>query len=302
MTANDYPIVLAHGIARFDFLVRRFAEELGRIGLSFDPAANELNYFRGIARHLRNHGFDVYQSTVSFAAGVERRAADLKTEVERALALRPGQPKVHIIAHSMGGLDARRMIVKLGMADRVASLTTIGTPHRGTSFADWGIANDGDALIAGLGGIIDISGFADLTTDACRRFNEEAEAAEAANEVFYQTFAASEEETKIFPPLRGSWRIIFPREGDNDGLVPRTSQAWTDTLAGADGRRKTVRQRGFPVSADHLNEVGWWDVGQFGFDDFFRLDFLNAVAAYETAIRNVYLEIARELIELPPDG
>ena len=40
--------------------------------------------------------------------------------------------KVNIIAHSLGGLDARQMLTHLGMGSRVASLTTVGTPHRGT--------------------------------------------------------------------------------------------------------------------------------------------------------------------------
>ena len=39
----------------------------------------------------------------------------------------------------MAGLDARYMISKLGMADKVATLVTIGTPHRGSYFADWGV-------------------------------------------------------------------------------------------------------------------------------------------------------------------
>jgi triacylglycerol esterase/lipase EstA (alpha/beta hydrolase family) len=42
---------------------------------------------------------------------------------------------VHIIAHSMGGLDARHLIVDIvTMADKVGTLATIGTPHLGTSF------------------------------------------------------------------------------------------------------------------------------------------------------------------------
>jgi triacylglycerol esterase/lipase EstA (alpha/beta hydrolase family) len=36
----------------------------------------------------------------------------------------------------MGGLDARYAISLLGLARRVASLTTIGTPHRGTPVGD----------------------------------------------------------------------------------------------------------------------------------------------------------------------
>src|SRR5205814_1162022 len=44
--------------------------------------------------------------------------------------------KVNIVAHSMGGLDAREVISVLGYGDRVASLTTISTPHRGSHIAD----------------------------------------------------------------------------------------------------------------------------------------------------------------------
>jgi hypothetical protein len=47
---------------------------------------------------------------------------------------------VHIIAHSMGGLDSRTIIGNnlLGLAEpgRIASLTTLSTPHRGSPVAD----------------------------------------------------------------------------------------------------------------------------------------------------------------------
>ena len=54
--------------------------------------------------------------------------------------------KIHIIAHSMGGLDSRYMISKLGMADRVLSLTTISTPHHGSPIADITVARASPAL------------------------------------------------------------------------------------------------------------------------------------------------------------
>ena len=77
----------------------------------------------------------MFHPNQDFAGPVELRSGQLKLRVEEALT-QTGAPKVHIIAHSMGGLDARHMIVDLGMADKVASLTTIGTPHRGTILAD----------------------------------------------------------------------------------------------------------------------------------------------------------------------
>lgn len=294
---NNYTIILAHGIARFDFLTQRFSRNLQEFGINLGLADNELHYFKGISRHLRNNGFNVYQSSVSFAAGVKQRATDLKNEVEIALNLRPEQSKVHIIAHSMGGLDARYMIVNLGMADKVASLTTIGTPHLGTSFADWGIENEGDDLIRLLDGIIDLKGFADLTTTKCKDFNESVEAAEATNKVFYQTYSSSEDQNKIFAPLQGAWEIINKTEGKNDGLVSHISQQWTDELTDGNGVTKTIQQHDFPVSADHLNEIGWWDLNQLQFTDFPNL--LNAIENYEISIKNVYLEIAQNVLTLP---
>lgn len=290
---NNYPVILAHGIARFDFLAQRFSKDLSVLGLNFGLANDGLHYFKGVARHLRDNGFDVYQSSVGFAADVESRAADLKREIKSALALRPGQAKVHIIAHSMGGLDARHMIVRHDMADKVASLTTIGTPHLGTSFADWGMKHEGHEILAILGNIINLDGFADLTTAECRLFNETAQAAEAANDVVYQTFAAFEEQQKVFAPLQLSWRIIQDAEGDNDGLVPRSSQLWQNELSGANGVRKPIRRHDFPVSADHLNEIGWWDLNQLKISDLLHTDLLTIVRNYESSIKNVYLEIAR---------
>jgi len=46
-----------------------------------------------------------------------------------------GAEKINIIAHSKGGLDSKYMIRELDMADKVASLTTLCTPHRGSAIA-----------------------------------------------------------------------------------------------------------------------------------------------------------------------
>ena len=75
--------------------------------------------------------------------------------------------KVNIIAHSMGGLDARYAIAKLGLADRVASLVTIGTPHLGTPLANLGARlSDLLRLKSLLGRVVDIDAFYNLTSDA----------------------------------------------------------------------------------------------------------------------------------------
>lgn len=276
-----YPIVLAHGIARFDILRR----ELEARGILTDITGNDaLHYFRNIRPFLQQHGFTVYHTNVGFAASIEQRSRELAEQVD-ALCARHG--KVHIIGHSMGGLDARHMIVDIpGMDQKVASLTTVGTPHLGTSFADWGLSNGGDELIRALEDVVDLRGFASLTTSACQAFNRRAEAAEAANPVVYQTYASSQEKYRVLGPLQAFWQIIQNFEGDNDGLVPVRSQLWCAELV-SDGHRKRVAQHRFPIPADHFNQIGWWDVREW-------LAGQNPVE-YERAIQAVYLRIAQSV-------
>lgn len=310
MSARTYPIVLAHGIARFDFLresieikSRRlfgdlFDEVLAHLGThGINVPIDQLHYFRGVRPYLEAGGFDVHHSTVGFASGLPSRANDLKRQVEGIINT-TNAGKVHIIAHSMGGLDTRFMIAKLGMSDRVASLTTIGTPHLGTSFADEGLKHGGTHLVAGVSAAVDIRGVEDLTTVACRTFNESVRNAEAANDVLYQTYSSIEDRDKVLLVLQPSWDVIKRAEGDNDGLVPLTSQAWVTEIVADDGTRKQVLQKKFPVPGDHLNEVGWWDLDEMRGDGPFNK--LTARDDYELAIKNVYLGIARDLRERFP--
>ena len=83
---------------------------------------------------MRAAGNRVHCARLSPTAGIVHRAGQLRDYLNQVSPIEP----VHIIAHSMGGLDARYMISRLDMADRVLSLTTIATPHRGSPFADWG--------------------------------------------------------------------------------------------------------------------------------------------------------------------
>ncbi|HEX8335244.1 MAG TPA: hypothetical protein VF621_00860 [Pyrinomonadaceae bacterium] len=298
-----HPIILAHGIARFDVLREHFVQ---RLGLDNDSLTDHLHYFRNIHSHLSASGFKPHHTRVRFAGSLEQRAQDLKDQIEGYLSLSPGVSKVHIIAHSMGGLDARYMITELGMQDRVCSLTTIGTPHWGSSFADWGLEHRGEDVLRRLDRVIDLDGFLNLSSHNCREFNSERrEAAEADNEVFYQTYACWEEERdRVFTPLQLSWEIIKRREeGENDGLVSVTSQRWTDRLRGASGEKK-VEQHDFPVFGDHFNEVGWWEAhqlsGKLGLRALlnpFNLvrEVLEDRSAYEDAIKGTYLSIAEDL-------
>jgi triacylglycerol lipase len=295
MSRNAYPIVLAHGIARIDFLRQSVVVMSGR---DDDQLGDRLHYFKGIKSHLERHRFEVHHTSVSFAGGVDLRARQLSEQIQRLLAGN-SSGKVHVIAHSMGGLDARHMIVDIpGMAEKVASLTTIGTPHLGTSFADAGCSAGGSAVISVLRPLFNLEGFKDLTTATCAQFNLRARDKEAGNPVVYRAYASAEAHDAVFLPLQHSWSIINEKEGENDGLVSVKSQHWTGQLRGSDGSVKQVDQLRFPFPADHLNEIGWWDMQEMdSLSPFAWLRMKKLVTAYENAVNDVYLQMAESVQE-----
>src|SRR5271170_28134 len=115
----DAPIVLAHGLFGFT-----------RLGVGPLTIAS---YFRGIPQSLQSAGNRVLVTRVPPIAGIEDRARRLGEEIVRAF---PDEP-VHLIGHSMGGLDARRLLADESWQPRILSITTIGTPHLGSSLADF---------------------------------------------------------------------------------------------------------------------------------------------------------------------
>jgi triacylglycerol lipase len=110
----------------------------------FDASPTNIWAFYKVAATLRADGHVVHEGQVSPFKPVPTRAAELARHVDDAIAeCRAKQgcdpSKVHIVAHSMGGLDSRYLVSKLGYGDRVASVTTIATPHHGTLVADVGL-------------------------------------------------------------------------------------------------------------------------------------------------------------------
>jgi triacylglycerol esterase/lipase EstA (alpha/beta hydrolase family) len=307
--SNNYPIALAHGIARFDEFRQRILDFLEKFQIFVSDDDDAGHYFRHIASHLKANGIEARHTNVQFAESVKERAAKLKDEIEEKF-FDVDQPpkKVHIIAHSMGGLDARYMIANLEMADKVASLTTIGTPHRGTGFADKGIAALEKKVGKDFLELFKLEGFVDLTTDASEKFNAESEIKEASNAVFYQVYASYEQKDLIFEPLKASWQIIRDSQGisggDNDGLVPIGSQLWKPFLLKEDGTPKTIVQNFFPFPADHLNQVGWFEKNEFRSLEHFTLNPIKLAKFaidYEHKVRDVYLQIAKTVQALDED-
>lgn len=291
------PIVLAHGMARPDYLIDSIFKTLNLSLYDFSLVSDRFHYFKGIASHLKKAGFEVYHTSVSFAADVATRARDLKKEIEKILE-KSGHKKVHIIGHSMGGLDARYMIVNEKMDKKVVSLTTIGTPHWGTSVADVVLEQGMDKFIGIFRKVINLEGIRSVTTAFCKEFNNYAEPCEAANKVYYQIYYSSQKYESVFLPFQISWQIVNEREGPNDGLVSIQSQKWRAKLNGRNGNCKNVPQHEFPIPADHMDQMGWWNLNEIHKAGWWNMKALREKNKHEEIIKNVYLKIAMDVSNL----
>jgi len=188
-----------------------------------------LGSFVGIDRLCIERGYAPILTQVHPTASVRRRAAQLKRAiVGQVNALGPTAARdgrIVIVAHSMGGLDARHMIAHLGMSDRVAALVTLSTPHRGSAYADWcfGHLNRFGAmrLLRSIG--LDVGAAKDLTTDRCEAFNQRTPDAPG---VRYYSISAARPLRSVSPLLMPSFLIVRKAEGANDGLVSVRSARW----------------------------------------------------------------------------
>jgi triacylglycerol lipase len=217
------PIVLAHGLLGF----RRLG--VGRLTFT--------SYFRDIPDLLRSAGNRVLVTQVPAIAGVDARARRLGEEI---LQVFPDEP-VHLVGHSMGGLDARRLLAESEWQKRVLSLTTIGTPHLGTTLADFVKLRAGRVfrLMTALG--IDPQGCLDITRRAARQFHRRHRVPESLP--CFSVAGDPRAETVCWP-LQRTHAALLELEGANDGLV-----AVESALA-----------FGSPLPAwplDHLRQMNW---------------------------------------------
>jgi triacylglycerol lipase len=206
-----YPMVFCHGMLACTML---------RLQLR-----DECNYFGVLRPFLEERGFRVLCPCVVPTGGVVERARMLAEQIRRWTS----EP-VNIVAHSMGGLDARYVISHLGMADQVKTLTTISTPHRGSFMADWFCANF-ERRVPLLGALramgVSVEGFNDCRPSVCRRFNE---CTPNASQVRYFSYAGEVPLHKVTPMLRRAWDLLTAAEGPNDGLVSVRSARWGEFL------------------------------------------------------------------------
>lgn len=206
-----YPLVFCHGMLACSMMRMQIAPDF--------------NYFMPMRRFLEDRGFRVLFPRVTPTGGVVERAKQLREQI-RAWTQEP----VNLIAHSMGGLDARYLISHLDMADHVKTLTTVSTPHHGSYMADWFIQNFRQRvpLLVALEAMgISVDGFRDCRPAICHNFNLNTL---NAPQVRYFSYAGEVPLGKVTPMLRRAWDLLTPIEGPNDGLVSVQSARWGEYL------------------------------------------------------------------------
>ncbi|EAU54593.1 lipase family alpha/beta hydrolase [Mariprofundus ferrooxydans] len=188
-------VVLIHGLFGFDRLLW-------------------LEYFRQARSLYGQMGMRVIVPKLPWAGTIKQRASALAEQ----LATQPGP--LHLIAHSMGGVDARYWITHLGGGAKVASLTTLGTPHHGSPVADH--------VCSTLSPFRLFAGVHALTTIAMRQFNADTPDHDG---VIYRSYAGARPLAQLPWLMRRYARIIEQAEGDNDSQVSRQSAAWGDLVS-----------------------------------------------------------------------
>ena len=251
-------IVLAHGILGFNTV-------LG------------IEYFNGIKEHLeKKFNAKVLATKVDPVKSIKDRGAELRNLILAALGktgtiptLNPKE-NVHIIAHSMGGLDSRLILSPRNpdnIANVVSSLTTVGTPHNGSPVADLCVSFvDGKSPIPAVGTIetkikdsiqalgISLYGLRDLTTTSATNFNKD----NIDNPgVRYSCVAGQGRRFSLTRVLRLDFRktclLLLPF---NEYMKLKTGEENDGVVAITSAQRSGWKVISDPWLADHFEEVG----------------------------------------------
>lgn len=281
-TQTRYPIVLTHGMLGFDSI-------LG------------IDYWYGIPHALRRDGAQVYVTEVSQLNTSELRGEELLEQVEEIVAI-SGKPKVNLIGHSHGGPTVR--YVAAVRPDLVASVTSVGAPHKGSDVADLlrriPEGSGGEAIVAGLvngmGVLIHalsgspstepqnaLGSLESLNSEGAARFNakypqgiptsECGEGAYKVNGVRYYSWSGTSPLTNpldVSDAMLGAGSLAF--NGANDGLVGRCSSHLGMVI------RDNYRM-------NHLDEVNQ----VFGLTSLFETDPLTVYRQHANRLKNAGL-------------
>jgi triacylglycerol lipase len=230
-------VILAHGPLGFG---------------AIDILNQHVTYFKGVAEDLTRLGIKVRTPFINPYGPVSERANALATAIRDFFS--PTE-RGYVIAHGLGGLDARFALAQIaGVAARVKSLVTIGTPHLGSPIADLHSSAKALHSLFGIDPVIlrevESSGaLGDLTTDAAKKF---AAANPDRNDVLYRNIVGTGRQgTPPALPLfhtcaafSGTFALMAARRLVSDGMVSFDS-----------ARRNKTPWEVWKV--DHAEEVGW---------------------------------------------
>lgn len=249
---TKYPLLMVHGVFFRDF--------------------KYFNYWGRVPKELEKNGAVIYYGNHPSAASVADSAEELAVRIKQIVE-ESGCEKVNIIAHSKGGLDCRYAVSCLGMADYVASLTTVNTPHRGCVFADYllnvmpealkeKVADTYNVALKKLGDEKPdfIAAVSDLTASACEAFNEKVPDMPG---VYYQSVGSKLNRASDGRfPLNFSHQLVKYFDGPNDGLVAESSFPWGEnfTFLTTPGKRGISHGDMIDLNRENIRE---FDVREF---------------------------------------
>lgn len=222
---------------------------------------------------LRSHNVLAYAPNIVPYATIETRAKGWVKLINQ-LTENSTSGKINVVAHSMGGLDMRFALARLGVADRVASFTTISTPHRGTSLAELTLKTP-EAIRDKLADFLDwmgdriypqtksdsVGSAAQLTREYVTKvFNPQMPNVEGIPYYSYSSAVGKGTSEPIRVIARYQNNHIFEEEGPNDGMVSVKSAKWGEHIKTSN--LSHLEQMNLRLKDDRraLFEKFWFDV------------------------------------------
>ncbi len=253
---TKYPLLMVHGVFFRDF--------------------KYFNYWGRVPAELEKNGAVIYYGNHQSAASVDNSAEELAKRI-RQIVNETGCGKLNIIAHSKGGLDIKTAVSQCGVADMVASVTTVNTPHRGCEFAEYLMnkAPSGfkDSVAAAYNKALHkmgdenpdfIAAVTDLTATRTRELSDRADSFDfKGNGIYTQSIGSCMKKAGSGAfPLNMSYHLVGWFDGRNDGLVGEGSFKWGEDYTFLENKKKRGISHGDMIDLNRENIPGF-DVREF---------------------------------------
>jgi pimeloyl-ACP methyl ester carboxylesterase len=171
---------------------------------------------------------------------VERIAKDLEEFVDRVLET-TGATRIDVVCHSMGGVVSRYAIQRLGLAERVRTLVTLASPHRGTYVANWANTTLTNALRA------DSELIADLNADDFSKLPIRFVAVSSDRDVYvlpHENQTHPDAENVFVPGLAHTEHLLSPAVWRVVLKTLKTEEAWSAPCAASPSGGRTTTGAG----------------------------------------------------------